>query len=76
MGGGGGGVGVKITKTSSKVMLKLCSLDMFISKLLINKIENTIEYTNIWITETLFWGRIWGVEEVSPSNAFRFSFSF
>ena len=36
-----GGVGVKITNTSSNVMLKLCSLDIFISKLLINKIENT-----------------------------------
>ena len=69
-------MGVKITKTSSNVMLKLCSLDIFISKSLINKIENTIVNTNIWITETLFWGKILGVDEVSPSNAFRSPFSF
>ena len=49
-------MGLKLQKHQT---LKI--LDIFILLLLINKIQNTIVNTNIWITETLFRGRILGV---------------
>ena len=50
------GLGLKLQKHQT---LKI--LDIFILLLLINKIQNTIVNTNIWITGTLFRGRILGV---------------